>query len=77
MLEQLGYDPLPFYEEPPESPVSTPEVAEEYPYILITGGNFRPMFHSENRQLRHGHREQYPDPIMDINPDDRPDRSAS
>ena len=69
VLEQLGYDPLPFYEEPPESPISTPEVAEEYPYILITGGNFRPMFHSENRQLGVGTREQYPDPIMDIHPD--------
>ena len=27
VLEELGYDPLPFFEEPPESPVSTPEVA--------------------------------------------------
>jgi len=69
ILEKLGYDPLPFYEEPPESPISTPEVAKEYPYILITGGNFRPMFHSENRQLGIGTREQYPDPIMDIHPD--------
>ena len=63
----MGYDPLPFYEEPPESPISTPEVAEEYPYILITGGNFRPMFHSENRHWGIGTREQYPDPLMDIN----------
>ena len=67
VLKELGYDPLPLYEEPPESPISTPEVAKEYPYILITGGNFRPMFHSENRQLGIGTREQYPDPIMDIN----------
>ncbi len=69
VLEQLGYDPLPFYQEPPESPVSTPEVAKEFPYILITGGNFRPMFHSESRQLGLGTREQYPDPKMDIHPD--------
>ena len=69
VLEELGYDPLPYYEEPPESPVSTPEVAKEFPYILITGGNFRPMFHSENRQLGIGTREQYPDPIMDVNVD--------
>jgi anaerobic selenocysteine-containing dehydrogenase len=69
VLEQLGYDPLPFYQEPPESPISTPELARGYPYILITGGNFRPMFHSENRQIGIGTREQYPDPIMDIHPD--------
>jgi anaerobic selenocysteine-containing dehydrogenase len=69
VLEKLGYDPLPFYEEPVESPCRTPELAKEYPYILITGGNFRPMFHSENRQWGVGTREQYPDPIMDIHPE--------
>jgi thiosulfate reductase / polysulfide reductase chain A len=37
--------------------------------MLITGGNFRPIFHSENRQLGIGTREQYPDPIMDIHYD--------
>ena len=30
-LEKMGYDPLPFYEEPPESPLSRPDLAEEYP----------------------------------------------
>jgi anaerobic selenocysteine-containing dehydrogenase len=69
VLEKLGYDPLPFYEEPPESPVRTPEVAEEFPLILITGGKFRPMFHSENRQIGIGTREQHPHPLMDIHPD--------
>jgi anaerobic selenocysteine-containing dehydrogenase len=69
VLEKLGYDPLPFYEEPPESPIRTPEVAEEFPLILISGGKFRPMFHSENRQIGIGTREQHPDPLMDIHPD--------
>jgi thiosulfate reductase/polysulfide reductase chain A len=69
VLEELGYDPLPYYEEPPESPVSTPEVAAEYPYILITGGNFRPMFHSENRHWGMGTREQHPDPLVELHPD--------
>lgn len=69
VLKQLGYDPLPFYEEPPESPLRMPEVAREYPFILTTGGRFRPMFHSENRQPGIGTREQYPDPLMDIHPD--------
>ena len=68
VLEELGYDPLPFYEEPPESPVSTPDVAQEYPYILITGGNFRPMFHSENRHFGMGTREQHPDPLVELHP---------
>ncbi|HUJ68668.1 MAG TPA: molybdopterin-dependent oxidoreductase [Syntrophorhabdales bacterium] len=69
VLKELGYDPLPFYEEPPESPVRTPEIAERYPFVLITGGRFRPMIHSENRQIGIGTREQHPEPLMDIHPD--------
>jgi thiosulfate reductase/polysulfide reductase chain A len=69
VLKELGYDPLPFYEEPMESPISTPDLAEEYPLILITGGRFLPMFQSEHRQLGMGMREQHPDPLMDIHPD--------
>jgi hypothetical protein len=48
ILEKLGYDPLPSYEKPPETPVSQPELAKKYPFILITGARFRPMHHSEN-----------------------------
>ena len=66
ILEKLGYDPLPYYEEPPESPISTPELLEEYPLILITGGRFMPMHHSEHRQWGIGTREKYPNPLMDI-----------
>ena len=28
ILEKLGYDPLPYYEEPPESPLRVPDVAK-------------------------------------------------
>jgi len=69
VLKELGYDPLPFYEEPLESPISAPDVAKEYPLILITGGRFLPMFQAEHRQLGMGLREQHPDPLMDIHPD--------
>jgi thiosulfate reductase/polysulfide reductase chain A len=68
VLEKLGADPLPYYEEPPESPVSTPEIAKEYPLILNTGGRFMPMFHSEHRQLGIGMREKHPDPLVTIHP---------
>ncbi len=69
VLEELGYDALPFYEEPPESPIRTPDVAKDYPLILTTGGRYRPFFHSEHRQLGMGMREQHPEPLMDIHPD--------
>lgn len=67
-LERLGYDPLPHYKEPPESPVSTPDVANEYPLILNTGGTFMPMVHSEFMQPELG-RVKHPYPLMDIHPD--------
>jgi anaerobic selenocysteine-containing dehydrogenase len=69
ILKELGYDPLPYYEEPPESHIRTPEIAEEFPLILNTGGRVRPLFHSENRHPGIGTREQYPEPIMEIHPD--------
>ncbi len=68
-LEKLDYDPMPYYEEPPESPLRLPEVAKEYPLILNTGGNYRPMYHSEFMQWGIGAREKHPDPLMDIHPD--------
>lgn len=67
ILEKLGYDPLPKYVEPLESPVSCPELAEEYPLILITGGRHQPYFHSEHRQID-SLRRMRPDPIVQINP---------
>jgi thiosulfate reductase/polysulfide reductase chain A len=69
VLKQLGYDPLPFYEEPPESPVRTPDIAKDYPLILNTGGRFMPQFQSEHRQLGMGLREQHPEPLVEIHPD--------
>lgn len=69
LLNHLGYDPLPYYEEPPESPVRTPELAEEYPLILINGGRFLPQFQSEHRQFGIGLREQHPDPLIQIHPE--------
>ncbi len=45
-LEALGHDPLPFHEEPAESPVATPEVFEDYPLIMITG-RLRERLHSQ------------------------------
>lgn len=67
-LEKLGYDPLPQFTEVPQSPVSTPELSTEYPYILITGARQPGFFHSENRQLP-WMRELHKDPTIEIHPD--------
>ena len=68
LLEELGYDPLPQYREPPESPISTPDIAKDYPLILTTGGRHQPFYHSEHRQID-SLRLQHPDPIVQINPE--------
>lgn len=69
MYEMAGIDPLPYFAEPTESPVSTPELAKEYPFVLTTGRRSWEFFHSEHRQLK-SMREFHPDPIMEIHPDD-------
>ena len=51
MFRQFGEDPLPYYEEPQFSPVSTPEKMEEYPFVLTTGARTYAFFHSEHRQI--------------------------
>jgi len=68
LLEKCGLDPLPYFEEPPESPVSNPEVAKEYPLILTTGARMRELFHSEHRQIP-SLRRSNPDPLTEIHPD--------
>jgi anaerobic selenocysteine-containing dehydrogenase len=67
-LEAFGNDPLPYYEEPPESPVSTPELFKKYPLVLTTGHRSWEFFHSEHRQLK-TMREFHPDPLVDIHPE--------
>ena len=69
MFRQFGVDPLPYYEEPQLSPVSTPEKMEEYPFVLTTGARTYCYFHSEGKQIPYL-REMNPDPLIEINPQD-------
>jgi anaerobic selenocysteine-containing dehydrogenase len=68
IFKELGYDPLPRYEESHENPVSTPELAKEYPLMLITGGRFLWMYHSEHRQI-HPIRKMRPHPLVQVHPE--------
>jgi anaerobic selenocysteine-containing dehydrogenase len=67
-FEEWGLDPLPYYAEPDESPVSTPELAREYPLILTTGRRSSVFFHSEHRMIP-SLRRLDPDPVVEIHPD--------
>ena len=66
VFQAMGLDPLPYYGEPPESPVSTPELFADYPLVLTTGQRSWAYFHSESRHLP-TMREIHPDPRVTIN----------
>ncbi|MEL7641212.1 MAG: molybdopterin-dependent oxidoreductase [Solidesulfovibrio sp.] len=67
-LSRLGYDPLPSYAEPPESPVSAPDVARDYPLVLTTGARRPEFFHSDGRQIG-CLRARRPDPLAELGPE--------
>lgn len=67
-LERMGYEPLPAYKEPHESPYSNPELAKEFPYVLTTGSRRMEFFHSEHRQIP-SLRKRRPDPQAEMHPE--------
>jgi len=67
ILEKWGRDPLPKYTEIPESPLSRPDLAAKYPYILNSGLRTPTFFHTANRQIP-WLREIRPDPLVEIHP---------
>ncbi len=67
-LKEWGYDPLPFYTEPFESPYSTPEVAKQYPFVLTTGRRVSTYFHTAQRNVP-ALRDINPEPVVEINSD--------
>lgn len=66
-LKDLGFDPLPGYREPTESPYSTPELAKDFPLIITTGGRVPVYRHAELRNIPRL-REIVPEIKMMINP---------
>jgi anaerobic selenocysteine-containing dehydrogenase len=66
MMGRHGYDPLPTYEEPAESPLSKPHLVEKYPLILITGVRVKMFTHSQWRNLP-SLRKYMPQPLVEIN----------
>ena len=69
LLPCFDEEAVPYFEEPDYSPVSQPELAEEYPLVYTTGGRNISMFHSEHRQIP-SMRAMHPDPLATINPVD-------
>ncbi len=66
-LAKYGYDPLPVYHEPSESPISTPQTAEKYPLILSTGARTIGYYHSRYRNIPSLHKLM-PEPLVLLHP---------
>jgi anaerobic selenocysteine-containing dehydrogenase len=66
-LQDLGYSPLPTYEEPPHSPFRTPDLWEQYPFVQ---GVMRLRYYYEScyRNLP-SLRRKLPDPLIYMHPD--------
>ena len=67
ILRGYDLDPRPVYLEPTWSPVSTPEVAKNYPLILNTGSRVPMYTHSKQRNVP-WLRALMPDPICRLSP---------
>jgi anaerobic selenocysteine-containing dehydrogenase len=67
-MESNGYNPLPVYEEPAEGPKASPEVAKDFPLILITGGRHAAFIHSQHRNIP-SLRKLLKDPLVEIHPE--------
>ena len=68
ILEEMGYDGLPKYEESFETPLSQPQMVKRFPLILGTGP-FKPDMKSCLRAIP-DFIEKYPHPMVQMNPED-------
>ena len=76
LLADAGYDALPTFREPARSPVSTPDLAGDYPLILTTGARRPTLVHSRTYRLPWLQNIEA-DPVLDIHPDDAAGRNLS
>jgi len=69
ILEANGFEALPEYKEPPESPLSQRDLARSFPLVLTSGARVLAYTHSQFRNIDRL-RKLAPDPLVDINPVD-------
>lgn len=67
-MQEYGYDPLPVYKEPVESPLSTPELFKRYPLILTSGARTTAYMHSRFHNIP-SLRQLEPEPELEVHSD--------
>ncbi len=73
ILEEHGYDALPIYTEPKESPVSRPELHNEFPLVFNSGSRVTTDFRSQHHGIPALYKER-PEPTVSINTGDAQSR---
>ena len=66
ILEENGYDPLPVYTEPQESPQSQPGLTEQFPLVFNSGSRVTTDFRSQHHGVPELYKER-PEPAVTIN----------
>ncbi len=74
ILKKHGFDPLPTYKEPSESPQSKPGLAEKYPLVLMTGARIPFYTHSKWREVPWVS-ELQPEPVVNLHPSEAQKRA--
>ncbi len=66
ILEEYGYDPLPRYAEPRESPLSTPDYGRSFPLIFNSGARHNLDLHALHQSVP-ALAKEYPAPTVLLN----------
>ncbi len=64
----VGFDPLPTYREPDQSPMSNSPLLAKYPLILTTGARVLYYTHSQHRNVK-DLKEKIPEPFAEVHPE--------
>jgi anaerobic selenocysteine-containing dehydrogenase len=66
-FKKAGFDPLPTYREPDQSPLGDPKLFQKFPLILTTGARSLYYTHTQHRNIP-GLKEKSPWPYAEIHP---------
>ncbi|MDP3879803.1 MAG: IscS subfamily cysteine desulfurase, partial [Dehalococcoidales bacterium] len=75
-FEEYGYEPLPKYIEPTESPMGNPKLAEKLPLVFNSGARPQTDFRSQHHGIE-GLVKDNPEPTVDINIQDAEERGIA
>ena len=73
VLAEYGYEALPVYVEPMEGPISTPELARQFPLVFNSGARIQSDFRSQHHNIP-GLLKMQQQPLVTLHPRDAASR---